>query len=173
MKKTSLKTLLVIATCSVGLIFTSCNKEEVEPTTPVITTPVITEPFFAKVDGIEFVETELTGTVSAWTSTLEIKASINSGSQFVKLKMPQTIIAGTYDFADPDAGFRAAYYDDGNSIYGAPTSTGTLVIVSNTAPSLGVEGEIKGTFSFNAEPYAFSSGNDNYSITEGQFSVNY
>ena len=44
---------------------------------------------------------------------VEIKASKNNGTEFVKLKLPATIAPGTYDFADPDFGFRAAYYDDG------------------------------------------------------------
>lgn len=170
MKVHSFKTLLFVM-CSLTLVFSSCKKDDVEPTTPVTpttpSTPTITTPFTAKIDGVEFVETELIGTVSAWSSTLEIKASRNNGAEYVRLKMPATITAGTYDFADPDAGFRAAYYNDGNSIYGAPTGTGTLVIVSNSGS------EIKGTFNFNASQYSFSTGNASYAITEGQFSVTY
>ena len=82
MKSHSLKTLLIIATCATGLIFTSCKKEEVEPTSPTTTTPTpptITEPFFANIDGVEFIETDLIGTVNTMFGTLEIKASNSNG----------------------------------------------------------------------------------------------
>lgn len=176
MTTSQLKRLFFVAVCSTGLLFTSCKKEEPTPTNPTPTTPTtptVTEPFYVKVNGSEFLEDDILGTVSSWSQTLSIEASRNGGAEFVRLKMSKSIAAGTYSFADPDAGFMAAYYDDGNSIYGAPSGTGSLVIVSNTLPAIGTPGEIKGTFSFTASPYSFSTGSDSYTLTEGEFIVTY
>ncbi len=159
-----------------AMAFSSCEKWEVEgsPNNPSIpTTQVVTEPFFAKVDGTEFVESNVVASLSAWSQTLSVEASRNGGEEFVRLKMNASISAGTYDFDDPDVGLMAAYYYDGNSIYGAPSGTGSLTIVSNIEPQSGIPGEIKGTFSFSASPYSFSSDTDSYTISEGQFIVNY
>jgi hypothetical protein len=173
--KNIFKTSLVLFML-VSLIFSSCKKEEVEPTPPVVVTPVtptVTEPFFVKVDGVEFIEDNIVGSVSSWSQTLSVEASRNGGAEFVRLKMTASIAAGTYNFGDPDAGVMAAYYDDGNSIYGAPSGTGSLTIVSNTPASIGTPGEIIGTFSFSASAYAFSTGSDSYTLSEGEFIVSY
>lgn len=195
-KPINLGIILVFIT---GLTFTSCKKEGcIDPTAtnfnseakkddgscayPIAPTPtpepepepepiVITTPFTAKIDGVEFIETTLTGTLSSMTSTITIEA-IN-GTKKVKLKVPGNIAPGTYTFGDPDLGSKAGYYYDGNSNYGAATSTGSLVIVSRTSPSIGTPGHISGTFSFNASPYSFSNGSANYAVTAGQFTLDY
>ncbi len=131
-------------------------------------TPTVNTPFTAKIDGVEFVEDDLTTSVSTWTQTLTIEAIKTNGKK-VRLTMPTNIAVGTYTFTDPDMGSRSGYYNDGNSWYGASSGTGTLQIVSHNTSTKA----ISGIFSFTAQPYSFSNGSASYSVTSGQFMVNY
>lgn len=130
--------------------------------------PVPSIPFTAKVDGVEFIEDNLNASVSSWSQTLTIEGTKTNG-QYVRIKCPASITPGTYTFQDPDLGTFAAYYDDGNSPYGAANGTGTLKIVSHNTST----NKITGFFNFTASQYSFSSGNDSYVISSGEFVVTY
>lgn len=138
----------------------SCEYPDPEPTP--------SEPFMAKIDGTEFVEVDITTSVSTWTQTLSITAT-NASGQYVRVSVPENISVGTYSFGDPFQGTRAGYFNDGNSTYAADQGTGTLNIVSHNTTT----NSISGFFSFEAVPYSASTGNDNYTVSEGEFVATY
>lgn len=176
----------ILAICIVAMTLNSCKKKGcIDPTAtnynsnakkddgsctyPAPTpTPTPTIPFTAKVDGVEFIEENMTATVSAWTNTLEIEGTKSNG-EYVRISFPATLTPGTYSFQDPDFGSQAAYYHDGSSPYAAPSGTGTLEIVSHNTST----NSVSGFFSFTASQYSFSSGNDSYVISSGEFVVTY
>ena len=179
-------------TCVSALALTSCKKEgctdakasnysseakkddgsctyKVTPPAPI----VITTPFTAKVDGVKFIETSLTGVYGSMFNTITIQAT--KDDKYIRIKVPGNITPGTYTFGDPTVGSQGGYYHDGSNTYAAETGTGSLVIVSRTSPSIGVPGKISGTFSFNAKPYSLGGGSAgvSYSISSGQFKLDY
>lgn len=171
---------IVFAVCTCALVFTSCNKEEVAPTSTNTTNnsgsgntnqpAQPTEEFYAKVDGVEFVETDIEVTNSF--GTLDIKA-IGPNNTHILIAVPRLKEVGTYTFSSPLVGDQGGYYNDGSSNYGCPSGTGTLNITYNSPATAGGEGEIRGFFSFDAKEYEFSTGSDSYTVTEGQFSITY
>lgn len=173
---------IFFAMFTLALIFTACKKEEVEPTTNTTTTTnnsgngnsnqpaQPTEEFYAKVDGVEFVETDIEVTQSS--GILIIKA-LGPNNTRISLNIPRQKAVGTYTFSNPFLGELGAYYYDGDSPYGCPTGTGTINITYNSPSTFNDEGEIRGFFSYNAEEYEFSTGSDSYSVTEGEFSITY
>ncbi|SFT70374.1 hypothetical protein SAMN05216474_1925 [Lishizhenia tianjinensis] len=171
---------IFFAALALTLVFMACKKEEVEPTTNTTTNnngngntnqpTQPTEEFYAKVDGVEFVETDVEVTYNS--GTLTIKASGPNNTRIL-LNVPKQKAVGTYSFSNPFVGDLGGYYNDGDSPYACPTGTGTLNITYNSPSTFSDEGEIRGFFSFDAEEYEFSTGNDSYSITEGEFSVTY
>lgn len=180
----------MITLCCIGLTLTSCkkkgcidatatnynskaNKDDGSCIYPLAepTPLVITVPFTAKVDGVEFVETTLTGTYSSTTQRIVIEAQ--NADQAIKICVPSSIMPGEYSFADPNTGSQAAYFTDGGNLSGAATGTGSLTIVSNTVPSAGTSGHISGMFLYEASPYTLGSGNGIYQITNGQFTLDY
>lgn len=150
-------------------MFLACKKDDdsVTDTTP---TPeqVPTKTFYAIVGGAEFVETNINKSASG--GVIEIKA-FGPNNSYLRLRIPQGVTAGQFNFESPVSGTRAAFYHDGSSVYGAPNQTGILKIYSHTLTSSG--GTIKGFFNFNAEPYSASTGLENYLVTNGEFVLTY
>jgi hypothetical protein len=162
------KFLLIFLTLS---MFVACKKDDDSVSDPIQTPEQIpTKTFYAIVGGAEFVETNVTRSASG--GVIEIKA-FGPNNSYLRLRIPQSITAGQFNFQSPVSGTRAAFYHDGSSVYGAPDQTGILKIYSHTPSSSGNGGTIKGFFNFNAEPYSASSGLENYLVTNGEFVLTY
>lgn len=122
--------------------------------------------FFAKVDGVEYVETSLEGT----TDTIDVIVILTRrNDEIMGIVMDINITAGTYTFASTPVGLPSGSY--GLSIPDFHSANGTLTITSHDVSSY----IIIGTFEFTAEPATFESytGVGTYEITEGSFSVKY
>jgi len=124
--------------------------------------------FFAKVDGEEFVETNLVAGPSNFFDTIGVYA-INGNNQSILVSVPDNIFPGTYNFGvfsttststaptgEYVAGLNDFHFADGN------------VTITLHNPDLRV---LIGSFSFTAEPH--STGVGTYEITEGSFCVRY
>jgi hypothetical protein len=131
-----------------------------------ITTGTTTNSFTAKVDGVVFKPTQITG-VSAFG---KISLVASDGTKSIGLNIIQTAKAGTYtmDFL----GDYSAQYIPSMSIsnpvsYVGVPATSKLIITEHTTTTK----VIKGTFNFIGEE--FLGGTKKYTITEGVFSVKY
>lgn len=159
-------------------IFTSCNKNNPEPTVVYQSTStsggtgggggVNPNPngdyFNADVDGNSFVGANFTGAFSMGNLTVSSSESTNSSS--IAITVPEDIAVGTYtlsDFTPPVAvytngtGINDVHFSDGN---------GSLEITAHDETN----DIITGTFSFDTYP---QSGTTTFSIMNGEFSVHY
>jgi len=124
--------------------------------------PDVNNTFTAKVDGVEFEETLLSGTlINGNIGIVATRDSVDS----IGLTFQSDIGPGNYDFA-----FGSAPFGQYN-IFTPTTSNiadGSFAITSHDIPNK----RIIGTFSFVAE--AFGGGaTDSYDITEGSFDITY
>ncbi len=143
-------------------VFTNGSFTNLSYTADVITTPT-NNTFTAKLDGVNFVPTNITGIKqSSLISVIGRRGSIEN----IGLAFPDNTTAGTtYDFT-PFDDERGQYIMDGTTsgIFGG---TGTMTITSHNASTR----RVKGTFSFEAETLLAPFLTRN--ITEGTFDVTY
>lgn len=173
-KPTNMKSLKI--TCALVLLvsftFIAC---EDEPLTGTFTDEInvenddeivdeVLEPFYAKVDGNEFIEQTLEAYI--FNNKLFVRAYNASGSAII-IGMSETVSESTFDFNTAE--YTATYENvsnDGTSIFTTADSGSVTIVTHNVDDKL-----IEGTFSFVATPGASAS--PQYTITEGQFSVSY
>jgi hypothetical protein len=122
--------------------------------------------FFAKVDGVEFVEDALTGNYSELPgmSTISINATKNS-LETIGIALPGDVTPGTYNFqfgSTPTALYNLSATD----VY---VGDGSVTITTHDVANK----KIIGTFQFTANPTPGGSGSGSYEITEGSFDVTY
>ncbi len=122
--------------------------------------------FFAKVDGVEFVEDGIGGALLSFPGTpsiITISATKNS-FETISISVSSNITSGTYDFStfDPPMGQYNLSLTEGTV-----SDSGVLTITSHDIANK----RIVGTFSFKASPL-IGTGNS-YEITEGSFDVTY
>ncbi|WP_306350354.1 DUF6252 family protein [Flavobacterium sp. '19STA2R22 D10 B1'] len=122
-------------------------------------TGVVEDTFFAKVDGVEFVENNIT--VAIVNNQFSIVASKTSNNFNIGLNFAENIAVGTYQISGVLGQIPAAKYNNGTSL---PAASGTIKIISKTAD------RIKGTFSFVTAP---GTGTITYQVSEGAFDVEY
>ena len=170
---------------SSAFIFTSCNKDNPDPTVVYQnsttsggtggtggtggggTTNPSTDYFYAEVDGVEFQETLYTGIVSF--GTLAITASENGSFPSIGISLPEDIAPGTYSLGSimtPQAGYVIG--NTANDQFGSDGS-GSITITSHDETN----DVISGTFNFLAVPPVTSTSTDTYNITNGEFTLNY
>lgn len=170
MKSLKFTYLLVILT---SVAFISCENE---PLTGTFTDEIIvdgegdgdvdtevSEPFFAKVDGNEFVESTLEAYI--FNNKLFVRAYDASNSAII-IGMPEDVSESSFDFNGSDY---TATYEDANTAPNTFTlaDSGSVTIVThNTDDKI-----IEGIFNFASTPG--SSASPQYNITEGVFSVSY
>lgn len=169
----------VVVLLSSAFIFTSCNKDNPDPTVVYQNSTtsggtgggggVNPNPngdyFNADVDGNAFVGANFMGAFSM--GNLTISSSDNSNSYSIGLTVPEYITTGTYaldGFTPP-----VAFYTVGNGINDMffANGTGTLEITEHDETN----DVITGTFEFVA--YNSSVTTTTYNITNGEFSVHY
>ncbi|WP_298419559.1 DUF6252 family protein [uncultured Kordia sp.] len=122
--------------------------------------------FFAKVDGVEFVEDAVNGVeVLGAFNTIGITAIKNS-FETIGLTVPNDITPGEYTFGDPGDGTPVGQYNVSQTE--TFIAEGTLIITVHNTES----NRIEGTFSFTARPF-LGDPNPTYDITEGTFGVSY
>lgn len=124
---------------------------------------IISEPFYAKVAGVEFVETTLEAYV--FNSKIYVRA-YDANNNAIIIGMPEAISVNSFEF---NGGEYTATYEDSSTTPNTFTiaDSGNLTIVTHDVDLRLVEG----TFNFVATPG--SSTSPQYTITEGSFSVNY
>ncbi len=120
--------------------------------------------FFAKVDGVEFVEDNFSGTVLnfAGMSSIGISA-VNNSLVSIGFSLPSTITPGTYDLTSLGE-IRGMYNISTTNINGA--KSGTITISSHNTTTK----HIVATFDFIAGPLV---GTTEYAITDGEFELTY
>ena len=166
-------TLAMCALVAVGILISSCKKEE----------PVVEEPdtsdylantpnsFSAIVDGTIFNETLLES--SNTNGRITLTASKNSGTEFIRIYFPTNIEKGTYTLDGPSSlyrGFYVASPTPGDQ-YSTKTSNGSIVTITGHDTNNDV---IIGEFNFKP----FSDTNtvapiESVNITGGSFAINY
>lgn len=120
--------------------------------------------FFAKVDGVEFEENLLEGTLTslAGTEILTITATKNN-LESIGFFLPADIATGTHTFSTFSQ--PSGQYNIGTT--SSNVADGTITISNhNTTDKI-----IEGTFEFTAAP--LTGGGQTYSITEGEFYIEY
>lgn len=129
--------------------------------------PVSNDDFYAKVDGQEYIDISLFGSLVSVGNTELILINANrSLTETISLSLKSDISVGEYDFGgfvtqtNPTKG---NYYVDGG-IYEAD---GKIIITQHDKTNK----VIAGTFEFEASPII--SATPNFKITEGEFSVSY
>lgn len=171
MRVTNLPIVFAAVLMSTTLIFTSCKKEEVEPTptpTPVVT-PNPSNSFFAKIDGVEFQETLYTALEYTQNSTIAIVASENASFPSIGLNIPSDISSGTYNLSGILGTYKGLYNLGNGQDDQFSASSGTLTITSHDTNA----DFIQGTFSFTASPNLGNSSTNSFNITEGAFAISY
>ena len=146
--------LLFLMSIIVSVIIVGC--EEKEDTTPTPTT--YTNKMTAKVNGVDYVATTITG--KAITGAIYLRAE--KGNNTIALNLDFFQATGTFTMSSNmyPIGF---YTADGEDVY---CDTGTVIISTHDEEN----NVIKGTFNFTTKP----SGNTTiYKITEGAFDIKY
>lgn len=118
--------------------------------------------FFAKVDGVEYVETLIQGFRNNFGM---IGFDARRNDEIISLVMDSNITAGTYTFASPLPNLPNGTYSLSDTDY--HIAKGTLTITLHDV----FKRILMGTFEFTAEP--FLTGVGTYEITEGSFCVTY
>lgn len=123
----------------------------------------VSEPFFAKVDGDEFIETTLEAYV--FNNKLFIRAYDANNSAFI-IGLPEDVTESSFDFNGAD--YTATYEDSSSSpsVFTIADSGNVTVVTHNVTDKV-----IEGVFSFVSTPG--SSTTPQYVISEGEFSVSY
>ncbi|PSG88565.1 DUF6252 family protein [Aurantibacter aestuarii] len=125
--------------------------------------------FFAKLDGVEFVEDAANAILSNFSGQqiLTINGFKNNGES-LSLSIDGDIAPGTYSFDGFGNFTNTGQYvgDDPSEVYNA---NGTFTIISHDTTN----NTISGTFSFIAEEFPQVPGSVNIDVTEGAFSVTY
>lgn len=126
-----------------------------------------TNTFFAKVDGVEFVEDTVGGsklTVAGVPPTIMISATKNN-LQTISISLNADIAVGSYTFTTSD--LPLGQYNLSLTETYISEAGGVLEISTHDV----VNKRIVGTFSFTASP--FLTGGTNFEITEGSFDITY
>jgi hypothetical protein len=127
--------------------------------------PVANDTFFAKIDGIEFVEEQIDGAlitnVSGMPDQISVVGSKNNGDR-VGLNIIRSLAAGTYQFTGPLGENVNASCVLNNVLYNA--ESGSLTITAKT------DTRIKGTFTMVVKNFTTSV---TKTVTEGAFDVEY
>jgi hypothetical protein len=125
--------------------------------------------FFAKLDGVEFVEDAANATLSTFLGQqiLTINGFKNNGES-LSISIDGNITPGTYSFDGIGNFTNIGQYvgDNPSDVYNA---NGTFTIISHDTTN----NTISGTFSFTAEQFPQGPGSVNIDVTEGAFSVTY
>ena len=125
---------------------------------PYVTQNISTGTFFALVDGVSFVDTNIS--VSTVSNVIGISAS-NATNQNITIGIRDNVTAGVYPITgNIGSDVVQASYKFGTVALQA--YTGSVTIISKSAT------RIKGTFNFKS-----SNGPTQYQITQGQFDVDY
>lgn len=153
MKKVTL--VLGIAATTAFLIFTSCKKEETNPTTPSTPNSTVTG---ATIGSTQFTPTSSTATA---TSTNGYNLKFTDNNSTIQLNTSKTG-AGTYTICATgncrtEADGATATVTTANVTYSA--TTGTLTI------TISIDGKVSGTYTFDAK----SSDNQTVSVKNGAF----
>ena len=159
--------LLILA----SFTFISCEDEpltgtftdEVAVDTDTDGEVVIAEPFYAKVDGEEFVETVLEAYV--FNGKLYVRA-YDAADNAIIIGLPEDVSETNSDFNGTEY---TATFEDATTTPNTFTTadTGSVTIVTHNVDDKLIEG----TFNFVSTPGASAS--PQYTISEGSFSVNY
>ena len=172
MKTITLPTFMKLFMMTSILVFSSCKKDEVDPA-PFVTQPITpavpSNSFYAKVDGVEFVETLFSAFSFSAANAILITASQNGGVTSIGLNVADDIAVGTYTFSfsgQPSATYNVS--SDVNDSY-VTDNQGTLVITTHDLSAKFIEG----TFNYLATPNIGSTSTSNFDITEGAFAVSY
>jgi len=128
---------------------------------PYITQNQTGDTFYAKIDGVEFVDTDILGAEVTGSETWINIAATDAALNDMTVAFKSTLTPGTYTFTGA--------FGDGVNCFYAPVSgndfdavSGTLTLISITAD------RVKGTFSFIG-----SDGVTTKTISEGAFDVGY
>lgn len=123
----------------------------------------VSEPFYAKVNGNEFVETTLEAYV--FNGKIFVRAYDASGSAII-IGMPDTVSESSFDFNGSEY---TATYEDANTppnVFTIADSGEVTIVTHNVDDNI-----IEGVFNFVSTPGSGIS--PQYNITEGVFSVSY
>jgi len=128
--------------------------------------PVSNDDFYAKVDGQEYIDISLFGSLVSVGNTELILISANrSLTETIGISLESDISVGTYSFGSfISQSYPTAQYSVSNSTY---VADGEIIITEHDT----VNKIISGTFEFEASPII--SATPNFNITEGAFSVSY
>lgn len=130
---------------------------------PYITTNPTGDSFFAKVNGVEFVDNDIfTVESGSGTQNFISIAALNAADEEITVSVNSSLAVGTYPIT-------GATNSNVNVIYALPTSDfGTRAATGNVTISEKTSTRIKGTFTATVTIDAV-----NYQITEGAFDVEY
>lgn len=117
-------------------------------------------------DGAAFSPTLITG--NEGFGKIAINLAKNSGTESIGLSFDQTLVAGEYDFTNPNQ-VSGTYIASGNPDGQYAASSGDFVLTSYNLS----EKNIKGIFNFQAIPTPGNSNTNNHQIQNATFSINY
>lgn len=123
---------------------------------------VVLQPFFAKLDGIEFSETSVE--VTLFNNKLWIGA-IDADTNKLTIGMPEDVSVGIFDI-DP-TNYTAIFEDNLAPTYFTRANSGSITIVTHDT----INKTITGKFNYIATPTGVTI--PEFKITEGEFNVSY
>jgi len=136
-------------------------------------TNVSTNSFFAKVDGVEFVEDLLLGSVSNFNGeqVIRITASKNITYESIGLSFPHDIVPGSYSLSTFSGGdVLTAQYNLSQTVLGYGGGGGTAIITSHDVANR----RVVGSFSFIGDQVIDTPGAPlTVAITQGSFDITY
>lgn len=120
----------------------------------------------ADLDGTAFNPTLITG--NEGFGKIALNLAKNNGLESIGISIDQNLIAGAYDFSDPNS-VAGTYSASGSPDGQYAASTGSFTLTSHNTS----ENNIKGTFEFTAIPTPGNTNTNTPQIQNAVFSVNY
>lgn len=139
------------------------NQVNFTTTSTVVTTPT-NNSFFAKLDGVNFVQTILFAQKISLSNKISIVANRGGGAEAIGINFPADIAAGAYTFSA--FGDYVGQYTLTVGDPGFAADSGTLTITSHDTTNK----RVIGTFDFTATSFL---GTGSHKITEGSFDIKY